>query len=143
MLTSIKTRRRVPKHERALIDTSVLIDLEQIDPEHLPPQITIAAVTLAELAAGPHATRDANERARRQERLQRTEATFAAIAFDRDAARAYGLIFAASRDAGRSSRARFGDYLIAATAVAAGLPLYTRNPTDFEHLEHLLEVVKV
>ena len=131
------------RHDRGLIDTSVLIDLDQIEDEHLPPEITIAAVTLAELAAGPHATPDANERARRQERLQRTEATFTSIPFDLGAARAYGLIYAASKDAGRSSRARFGDYLIAATAVAAGLPLYTRNPADFAHLEHLLEVVKV
>jgi predicted nucleic acid-binding protein len=131
----------VPRHERGLIDTSVVVDLESIDPERLPAQIAISAVTLAELAAGPHATNDPNERARRQERLQRAEAEFYAVPFDREAARAFGRIYSAATAAGRSSRARAADFLIAATAVSAQLPLFTRNPTDFAHLEHLLEVV--
>ena len=143
MPTSTKIRHHVPKHEHGLIDTSVLIDLERINAEQLPPQITIAAISLAELAAGPHATQDANERARRQDRIQRTEATFMSIPFDHDAARAYGLIYAATKEAGRSSRTRFADYLIAATAVAACLPLYTRNPSDFAYLEQMIEIVKV
>jgi hypothetical protein len=54
----------------------VIIDMERIDPADLPVEIAISAITLAELAAGPHATTDPGERARRQDRLQRTEATF-------------------------------------------------------------------
>ncbi len=118
-LTSTRIRRRVPKHEQGLINTSVVIDLETIDPAHLPPEITIAAITLAGLAAGPHATKSAAERAGRQDRLQRSEAMFNALPFDRDAARAYGRIYAAAVDAGRTSRSRLADYLIAATAVSA------------------------
>ncbi len=38
---------------RGLIDTSVVIDLERVAPDALPSEIAIAAVTLAELAAGP------------------------------------------------------------------------------------------
>ncbi len=71
---------------RGLIDTSVVIDIERMDPQVLPNDLTIAVVTLAELAAGPHATSDPMEKARRQERLQRTEATFDAPPFDAEAA---------------------------------------------------------
>jgi predicted nucleic acid-binding protein len=101
-------------------------------------------VTLAELAAGPHATGDPGERARRQDRLQRTEATFDSLPVDGAVARAYGRIYAAVAGAGRKARGRRPfDLLIAATALAAELPLYTRNPSDFHELDGLLEVVSV
>lgn len=104
--------------------------------------MTIAAVSLAELAAGPHATGDQAERARRQDLLQRAEATFAPIPFDVAAARAYGRIYAAVAARGRKARGhRAVDLLIAATAFAAQLPLYTRNPSDFAGLADLLEVI--
>ena len=89
---------------RGLIDTSVVIDLESVAPDTLPSELSIAAVTLAELAAGPHATDDPTERARRQERLQRAEATFDAIPFDAAAARAYGRVYAEVAAAGRKAR---------------------------------------
>jgi predicted nucleic acid-binding protein len=126
---------------RALIDTSVVIDLERIAAGDLPDQIAIAAVTLAELAAGPHATGNLAERARRQDRLQRAEATFRAIPFDSEAARAYGRVYARVAAAGRKARgSRAVDLLIAATALAADVPLCTRNPADFSGLEGLIEV---
>lgn len=129
---------------RGLIDTSVLIDLERISHEELPQELAIAAVTLAELAAGPHATTDPTERARRQERLQRAEATFDPIVFDASAARAYGRLYAAVTSSGRKARGRRAvDLLIAATALAAQLPLYTRNPPDFEGLGGLVDVTAV
>ena len=129
---------------RGLIDTSVVIDLESIDPLDLPREVALSAVTMAELAAGPHATSDPAERARRQERLQRAEATFDPLPFDAAAARAYGRLWAAVRAAGRKARGgRAVDLLIAATAVAAGLPLYTRNPGDFASLSDLLDIVSV
>jgi predicted nucleic acid-binding protein len=129
---------------RGLIDTSVVIDLERVAAEELPQELAIAAVTLAELAAGPHATTDPTERARRQERLQRTEATFDPIAFDAAAARAYGRIYAEVVSSGRKARGRRAvDLLIAATALAANLPLYTRNPSDFAGLGELVDVSPV
>jgi len=129
---------------RGLIDTSVVIDLERIDPEALPDDLSIAAVTLAELAAGPHATTDAIEKARRQERLQRTEATFDPVPFDAEAARAYGRIYAAATAAGRKARGRRAmDLLIAATCLAAQLPLYTRNRSDFDGLSGVIDVVAI
>ena len=129
---------------RGLVDTSVVIDLDRVYGDALPGEVAIAAVTLAELAAGPHATDDPAERARRQERLQRVEATFDPIPFDAVAARAYGRVYAEVAAAGRKARGRRRvDLLIAATAVAAELPLYTRNPSDFDGLSGVLEVIAV
>jgi predicted nucleic acid-binding protein len=124
-----------------LIDTSVVIGLERIDPQTLPEQLSIASITLAELAAGPHATSDAEERARRQQRLQLVESTFDPLPFDAACARAYGLIYAATARAGRKARgSRAFDLLIAATALSASIPLYTANPDDFAALDRLIDV---
>jgi predicted nucleic acid-binding protein len=59
-------------------------------------------------------------------------------------ARAYGRVYAAVTAAGRKTPGRRAlDLLIAATALAVELPLYTRNPDDFGDLDGLLEVVVV
>jgi predicted nucleic acid-binding protein len=122
----------------------VVIEMEQIPEDALPTEIAVSAITLAELAAGPHATADAAERSRRQDRLQRAEATFDPIPFDASTARSYGRVYAAVVSAGRKAGGRRAiDALIAATAVANELPLYTRNPSDFVGLESVLEVVGV
>ena len=128
---------------RGVLDTSVLIDHDQIAADQLPDESAITAVTLAELAAGPHATDNKDERARRQDRLQWAAATWDPLPFDAESARMYGRVFAAARAAGQSSRARLADLLIASTAAANGLPLYTRNPADFAALKRILKVVKV
>jgi predicted nucleic acid-binding protein len=113
----------------------VVIDLDSLSVEDLPPLATISALSLAELAAGPHATDDPDERARRQDRLQRVERLLEPLPFDYAAARAYGRVYAATRSGNRKPRgARAVDLLIAATALANDLPLFTRNPADFEHL---------
>lgn len=126
-----------------LLDTSVVIDHDQVDPSALPDSSAIAAITLAELAAGPHATQDRAERARRQDRLQWAASTWDPLPFDAACARAYGRLYAALRSRGRSPRARVADLLIAATAVAHDLPVYTRNPNDFHALRSLLRIVVV
>jgi predicted nucleic acid-binding protein len=136
----------VPDERRArgLIDTSVVIDLELIEPGDLPLELAVSAITMAELAAGPHATADPAERARRQDRLQRAEATFEPLPVDGAVARAYGRVYAAVGATGRKARGRrAADLFIAATAVAMGLPLYTRNPDDFAGLSDMLEIVSV
>ena len=130
-----------PRPARGLLDTSVLIDLDTLDPAQLPTEVAISAITMAELAAGPHATTDADERARCQDRLQRAEAAFDPLPFDADAARAYGRVYAAVTTAGRKARgARAVDLLIAASALANSLPLYTRDGDDFQALEDLVEI---
>ena len=125
-----------------MVDTSVLIDPPA--ETALPEEASVAAITLAELAAGVHAARNPNERAARQDRLQRVEATLEALPFDVDAARAYGRVFAAITGAGRKARGKRAiDLLIAATALSVGLPLYTRNLDDFSGLEGVVDIVEV
>jgi hypothetical protein len=142
--TSSHTRVAERRHRQGLVDTSVVIDLGRVDPAMLPAEIAVSAVTLAELAAGPHSTNDPDERARRQDRLQRTEATFESLPVDDAVARAYGRVYAAVASSGRKTRGRRAfDLLIAATALAGELPLYTRNPSDFQELDGLVEVVPV
>ncbi len=127
---------------RGLLDTSVVIDLGAIDPVRLPAELAISAITLAELAAGPHATTDEDERARRQDRLQRIESGVESLPFDDSCARAYGRVYAATASAGRKPRGpRVLDLQIAATAIANSLPLFTRDADDLRHLAALLEIV--
>ncbi len=128
---------------RGILDTSVIIDLDRIDPNDLPHEIAITSISMAELAAGPHATDDVAERARRQDRLQRAEAAFDPLPFDAAAARAYGRIYAAVADGRKPRGARAVDLLIAAVACSAGLPLCTRNPQDFRALHDLVTVVPI
>jgi predicted nucleic acid-binding protein len=128
---------------QGLLDTSVVIDYDLIDAARLPDESAISAITLAELAAGPHATQNSDERARRQDRLQWAISTWDPLPFDAEAARAYGRMFAAARAAGQSSRARLADLLIASTAAANGLPLYTRNPSDFDALRSIIRLVHI
>lgn len=135
---------REERPERGVLDTSALIDLEEVDVDRLPRAIAVSALTMAELAAGPHASADPDERSSRQDRLQRAEAAFDPIPFDAEAARAYGRVFAAVAATGRKARGpRAVDLLIAATALALDLPLYTRNGDDFRGLEKLVRVVVV
>lgn len=127
-----------------LLDTSVVIEWDSSDVVvALPDEAAICAVTLAELAAGPHLATASHERARRQARLQQVEATFEPLPFDAAAARSYGQIVAAVAEVGRSHRRRIADLLIAATAHANDLPLYTRNPDDFDGLGGLIEIITI
>ena len=132
------------RRQRGVLDTSVVIDLEKLEPSDLPAEVAISSITLAELAAGPHATSDPDERGRRQDRLQRVEAAFDALPFDVDAARCYGRVFAVVMASGQKARGRRAvDLLIAAAALSADLPLYTRNGDDFRVLEGLIDIVEV
>ncbi|MGI9032801.1 MAG: type II toxin-antitoxin system VapC family toxin [Acidimicrobiales bacterium] len=127
-----------------LLDTSVVIDWDEPSVGTALPEVSsVCAITLAELAAAPHLAAAGAERARRQARLQQVEATFEPLVFDAAAARSFGQVVAAVVQAGRSHRRRVADLLIAATAHANGLALYTRNPDDFAGLEHLVKVVSL
>ena len=123
---------------QGVLDTSAVIAMQQIsDPAALPPEPLITTVTLAELSVGPLVARDERERAARQAHLQQAEADFDPLPFDRAAARAFGQVAASLRRSGRKTAARAYDALIAATAMAHGLPVYTCNAADFEGIDGL------
>jgi predicted nucleic acid-binding protein len=137
---------------RGLIDTNVLILREWVNHAELPTEMAISAVTLAELSAGPHEVlsdqnhnryEEREERSRRVNVLQRVEAEFDPIPFGAEAARAFGQVTALAAAIGRKPRPRFVDFMIAATAIAEELPLFTANPQDFIGLDSLLTVVPV
>ena len=140
------------EHAQGLLDTNVMILRKWINADELPAEVAISAITLAELSAGPHEVRrneeqddydEHAERARRMDVLQRAENEFDPIPFDAEAARVHGRVCAAVISSGRKPRRRVADLMIAAIAVAEGLPLFTTNPDDFRGLDDLLTVVPV
>ena len=123
---------------RGILDTSAVIALQSItDPSALPHEPLITTVTLAELSVGPLVARDERERAARQVHVQQAEADFEPLPFDQASARAFGRVAASLRRSGRKTAARAYDALIAATAVAENLPVYTCNPADFAGIDDL------
>jgi len=132
---------RTPDRIRGILDTSTVIVLPRLrNPEVLPTEPLITAVTLAELSVGPLVARDEQERAARQAHLQQAETDFDPIPFDAAAARAFGQVAASLRRSGRKPTARAYDAMIAATAVANGLPVFTCNPSDFVGIDGLVVV---
>lgn len=137
---------------QGLLDTNIVILRRWVITDELPDEMAISAITLAELSAGPHEVRpwseqgayeEHAERARRLDVLQRAENEFDPIPFDAEAARAYGRVTAAVIAAGRKPRRRAADLMIASTAIAARLALFTTNPDDFKGLDRLLMIVPV
>ena len=128
---------------RGLLDTCVVIDLPLIDARLLPVEAAVSSVVLAELAQGVAMTKDPAEMMARAQRLADVEAEFAAIPFDREAARRFGTLVALTVKANRNPRPRRMDLMIAATAAAHGLPLFTRNADDFKGLEQGVEIISV
>ncbi|HKS48138.1 MAG TPA: type II toxin-antitoxin system VapC family toxin [Amycolatopsis sp.] len=126
-----------------LLDTCVLIDLEQIDLSQVANATAlVSAVTMGELGYGLD-TNDPVERAVRSERYYETLNRFDVLPFDTSAAKLYGTMAALVRQAGRDPRPRRLDLQIAATAAANSLPLVTSNGKDFVGLERVLQVIEV
>lgn len=120
-----------------LLDTSTFILSGRLDPISLPAQTMISAVTLAELSVGPLVASNDDDRAARLAHVQQAEADFDALPFDADAARAFGMVAAALRRAGRKPAAKAFDAMIAAIAIANDLALFTCNPHDFAGIDGL------
>jgi predicted nucleic acid-binding protein len=126
---------------RGLLDTSVVIAREEdprVEPA-LPQEVAISVATLAELHYGVLVAKDVETRQHRLRRLGVIEGSFQPIPIDAGIARAFATVAHAVKVLGRQPRSRVMDLWIAATALALQLPLYTRNPDDFEGLENLIE----
>lgn len=125
----------IGQREVGILDTNAIINIERLQPEYLPLKPLITTVTLAELSVGPLTAESEAIAAERQAHLQMTEADFTPLPFDAAAARAFGRVAASLRRAGKKTSARTYDAMIAAIALATGLPVHTCNPDDFADIE--------
>jgi toxin FitB len=121
---------------RAILDTSVLIG--STAPRDL--EGAISAVSLAELHFGVLVARDADERARRAQRLGVIESTFDPLPIDAAVAREWGRLAATVAERGGQPRRRAVELAIAATANVAAVPLLTHNADDFKLISDLVTV---
>ncbi|MGH3861041.1 type II toxin-antitoxin system VapC family toxin [Actinokineospora sp.] len=126
-----------------VLDTCTYIDLATLDAALLPMTPEITAVTMAELHQGIAMAKNPVIRAARTELLGAAITEFDPLPFDGDAATRYGTLVALTMLANRDPRPRRMDLMIAAIASARGLPLYTRNQSDFIGLEDMLTVVGI
>ncbi len=126
-----------PPAHVGLLDTNVVVDLAVISPSDLPTYPVISAITLAELSAGPAVAADERIRSERQVVLQFAESSFDPLPFDAACARRFAEVASSLRQSGRRGRARGIDALLAATALAHDVPLFTCNEDDFAGIEGL------
>ena len=124
-------------HEAALYDTSVVIDVEDVElGVYGDAAVTVSAVTIGELAYGV----GAGDRVDRELRLRRVLVAYEVVPFGVEEAKLYGVLV---RIAGRNLRPRRLDLQIAATAAAARIPLLTMNPHGFVGVAPLVDVVPI
>lgn len=121
---------------RVLLDTSVLIS----DDPPADVEAAISVVSITELHFGVLVTDDAEERARRTDRLAAVEAAFDPIPVSVEITRGWGRLAAAVAARGGKPRRRQVDLAIAATALDEGVPLLTHNLADFEIIKDLVDV---
>lgn len=125
--------------KKALLDTCLLVEGQVSHPDFI---VAVSSMTWAELGFGVRKAANPIERANRELRLSRLQAVLGSgIPFDDAAARAYEVVCGMVLASGRQVRARTVDLMIAATAVANGAVLITKNPKDFKGLEDLLEII--
>ncbi|HET9118742.1 MAG TPA: PIN domain-containing protein [Pseudonocardiaceae bacterium] len=131
------------RERKTLLDTSVIIDPPEQGMGRFADEVSVSAITVAELHYGVGASADPVQQLRRRQRLQLVLDTYDVLPFDADVAEFYGLLANVVRQAGRNPRPRRMDLLIAATAVRHGFSLATRNGADLRHLERVLAVIDV
>ncbi len=126
---------------RALLDTSFFVATESGRPLGEMNGVTeteVSVVTLAELTVGVLVANDI-DRPARVATLSAVESTWDPLPVDTEVARQFARIVAALRKSGR--RVPILDALVAATAVAGGIPVVTQDD-DYDAIPGV-EVIKV
>jgi tRNA(fMet)-specific endonuclease VapC len=125
-----------------LIDTSVLIaadrgalNLERWLGQHGTEEIRLPAIVVAELLFGVYRAQSVVRRARREAYVNTLLSWLPVASFDVSCARAHAMLAADLRARGAEVGAH--DLLIAATAVATGCSIATRDPRSFPRIPDL------
>ena len=125
-----------------LIDSSVLIaaergtlDLTTTLDVHADEPVGIAAITASELLHGVHRAATTAQRQRRETFVERLLAALPVFPFDLVTARIHGSLWA--RLAAKGANVGSHDLLIAATAIAAGYRVATRDRRSFDRIPGL------
>ncbi|HTP29437.1 MAG TPA: PIN domain-containing protein [Anaeromyxobacteraceae bacterium] len=129
-----------------LIDSSVLIaaergtlDLHEKLGKELENPVALAAISASELLHGVHRTTSVNQRARRQAFVEQLLSALPVIPFDLVAARLHAELWA--RLAAKGIQVGAHDLLIAATAIAAGYGVATRDERSFPRIPGLTTAI--
>jgi predicted nucleic acid-binding protein len=128
-----------------LLDTGIFIAREVARPlGQLPDRVAVSVISLGELELGVLAADDGEVRARRADTLALARKSDP-IPVSESVMTAWAHLVNDCRRAGLHRTVRLTDALIAATAVAHGLPVVTQD-SDFDQManaHHLLRVIKV
>lgn len=95
-----------------------------------------SAISIGELSFGVHSCADATVRSMRAAYLRQVESR-PVLEVSKHTAAAFGILAAAVKQSGRSTRARYNDLWIAAQAIEHGYILLTLNKGDFADLPGL------
>ena len=128
-----------------LLDTGIFIAREVARPlGQLPDRVAVSVISLGELELGVLAADDGEVRARRADTLALARESDP-IPLSESVMMAWAHLVNDCRRAGLHRTVRLTDALIAATAVAHGLPVVTQD-ADFDQManaHHLLRVIRV
>jgi len=129
-----------------LIDSSVLmaaergtLDLNEKLKKELDNPIALAAISASELLHGVHRATSVNQRARRQAFVEQLLSALPVIPFDLVAARLHAELWA--RLAAKGIQVGAHDLLVAATAIAAGYSVATRDERSFPRIPGLTTAI--
>lgn len=127
---------------RALLDTSAILDLKALPDDQLPESITVSMISVAELQRGLYVGSPAQRVARRAH-YQAIRTLIDIVPLTEEATYYFGQLCGVEVSNGRTPKARTLNLLIAATAIAEGVPLVTCNPRDFAAAEGFVAVHEI